>query len=307
MAEMTVDDIITSYTQGTFSSSVQKTAIADPVSIIEAAYKAYSIAKTLGLFGDSSIENAIGGIAAEINKIYREIEALHQRIDAVRNELINFVIEVEYRNIAAEVISLTKAIGALQSGQDSDFLAAAYLDTAPNEYKLLERLDENTVPTERAAIFVRYLDLFIMHANCRLAILLRAPALPLHLRVSEIRSLRDNLQKYCLIARDRLFDIYKAGYTIRICKRDGLEDDDGRDIGVTDTWGYTLDGEEGCTGVTRISLRSGSGQELIRRNRQLKDGARKKVEDEIRRLSRLRADEQWNRDYRTFTLLSEEP
>lgn len=307
MAQKTVDDIISLYTYETFFRQDEDGATADPLTIIEAAYKAYGIAKTLGLFKDNSIENAIGGIEAEINRIYREIAALHRRIDAIRSELIDFVLEVEYRNIAAEVISLTNAIGALQSGEDTEFLNAAYLDTAPNEYKLLERLDENSSPTDRAGIFVRYLDLFIMHANCRLAILLRAPSLPLRLRVSEIKSLRDNLRKYCLIARNRLFDIYLNAYSIRVCDRDGFFDDDGREIGVSDSWGYTVVGEVGCTTVTRVFLRAGSGDELVRRNRDLREGARNKVEQEIRRLSRQQADEVWERDYEKFTILSEEP
>lgn len=304
MVDRSVDDILADYTQAQFFplDALTLTAI-DPVSIISAAGKAHSVGKALGLFKDDSVESSLSELGAEINKIYREIAALHQRIDEVRQELIDLVLELDYQNIAADVVGLSKGIGALEGAPNADFLDAAYLDSNPNEFKLLDRLDAYSGPIDRAGLFLRYFDLFVMHAACRLAIFAGSPSLPMSVRVSELLTLRDNLKIYALVARERLFDISRASYNVSLCSRESFNDDDGRVMGVSDNMGYRRSNQQSCTVVASVYLQAGSGSALGDQNRRLRAGAVQKVEAEIKRISRRDADGEWVAKYRLYTEL----
>lgn len=272
----------------------------DPISAIKIGYKVFSIAKSLGLFGGgSSTQDAINDIYKHINALYQEIQNLHARLDEVREELIGLVLEVEYRNIAADVVGLSQGVGSLTGGDDHSFLDAGFLDSEPNHIRLLERLDENAQSLDLAVIFLNYLDLFIYHASCRVVVVSGAPSLPLTLKETLLIELTEELSKFCSIARDRLFEMFEASYEVKMCGRDIFNDDDGTAFGAQESWGYGRIDTSECLGVTRISIKIG-GPAAIAYNDEQRRKAVARVEAEIRRVAREEADAIWNEKYADF-------
>ncbi|MEE4277714.1 MAG: hypothetical protein V2I82_04510 [Halieaceae bacterium] len=288
------------FIQGALDAKILKF---DPVTAIKIVTTVVSIAKEIGLFGkDSSVDDAIADIYSHINRLYQEIENLHVRLDEVRSELINLVLEVEYRNIAADVIGLSQGVGSLEGGSEHSFLDAAFLDSEPNNLKLLDRLDDNSEPLERAIIYLNYLDLFIYHSACRVVVVSGAPSLATPLKRAILGELKQELHKYCMLARERIFDIFQAGYTIRMCGREIFNDDDGTPFGAIEHWGYGRTETSDCSRVTTISIKVG-GPAAIAHNKAQQKKAAIAVQAEIDRVARQEADSVWNEKYRSFTEL----
>lgn len=279
-------------------------AAIDPVTAFKIATTAYKIAKELGLFGkDTSLEDSISDIYSHINRLYQEIANLHARLDEVRDELINFVLEVEYRNIAADVLGLSRGVGSLSGGEDHGFLDAAFLDSEATNIKLLERLEDNAAAENRDVPFLRYLDLLIYHAACRTVILSGAPSLPFALKQTGLDDLEKDVARFSALAREKLFNIFYAQFRVSVCGNEVFNDDDGTPLGAIEFWGYVREGSAECNRVETIGIDVG-GAAAMARNRRGREQAAAKVDAEIRRIATEAAEGVWRDKYRAFTALA---
>lgn len=301
-----LEDIVSLHELEEFHKSLDNKAL-DPITVLKVAKSAYSTAKELGLLGPSDTELALNDINQHIGKLYREIEKLHQKIDTVRDELINFILEVEYRNLAADVISMTKSIGNLEAtGSEQYFLDAAYLDSETVFVKLLERLGELRNDSKKAPLYMRYLDLLVIHGASRIVIVSGAPSLPVEAKADLLEEIETELAEFCQVGLAQLTAIFKAPKFVKRCSVDTMTDDRGRPMAALEYFGWGVLGSSACNVVKRVLTSSGPiGGIVLARNEAKREKARQAVQKEINRISHEEAFSVWEPNYKPYTALNE--
>lgn len=227
-------------------------ATVDPATALSFIKSFLGILNELGLFSsENDSSEVVKDIRAHISNLYRKIDALSKKIDKIRQELIDYVDELDYKNISREVLGITQAIGELSVGKDRGYLDAAYLITESNHPRLLDRLDENWAEPARAFRYMRYFDLLLVHICCRTIVAAEAPSLDESRRLEIIDEHRRQLDKYRIHALWRMKDVILEKFIVVICGDPSyVSDDDGKLIQVIFPLGYVGLQDSSCIYVT---------------------------------------------------------
>ena len=264
---------------------------------IEAAKLALTLAKELGLFGDDSVEESLDEIYAHIAELYSRIAELSVRIEEVREELINLVLQIEYRNIAQDVIKLTSAVGSLSQSGAHGFLDAAFLDIEPNHGKLLERLEENWSSADSIPRFFAYLDLFIVHCATRSVIISGAPSLGKALKKKLLVEQASSFVEIVRHAENRIAAIERLDFEASPCGfLEPFNDDDGTTISADLVYGVYRKSVKSCEPVKKITLYPG-GSGAIAHNEKVRAEAIALVNARIDTIVSQIAREKWEVKY----------
>lgn len=268
----------------------------DPISIATGAYKIY---KEIKLWQNENARmDAIAEINEHISRLYEEIARLSQRIEAVRDELLDLIDEVEYRNLVGEVRGLSKALGDLSGSNNRTYLDAAHLIAQQAYIRLIARLEDNFEGADIGHRYIRYLDLFVLLVACRVTVIAGAPGIEDQTKDQLLTDQTSSMLEYTEHAKKRLFDVILRTYEVcRMRSADQVippqEGDFSGQIALA--FGYRKKGTNDCTFVAFAHI---SGVRITPpAERAAKQRVSRRINQEINKVSLVEAAALWEAKY----------